>query len=349
MIASIKNPIIRKLILEKMFGEGKFMSLIKYNKKLQKIFDITLTDYKNFIQIIVDLFIIEPSKLKRSQNYFINFTKDRANYIIYFNDSNKKIEKNYFTPEDKVNKITVKLNYHVDNLSELFYIKNYGGFTCCDCIKTIDFILFNNKNIEDMSFMFYGCSALNNIYLFKVHTEKVKNMSYMFYGCSSLDNLDLSNFNTEKVTNMFCMFSKCSSLTKIDLKQFNTKNVVNMGNMFESCGKLEQLKNFNFTTNNTTNMSSMFEGCSSLSYINTSNFVTDKVYTFDYMFKGCVKLSLLDISGFRFNYNAEMREMFSGCDIILKEEMKKQNSHLKKEALLDDIEKYPPFRNIFFH
>ena len=223
MLLNIKSPTIRKLILQTFIENIRYMKLFKYSKNHQKKFDLSLTDYINYNPIIIELIPLNPEKLKRSKNYFINFKKQKKDFTIYFNDNKEKIDKNYFTPEDKVNKIKVKLNHHVKNLSEIFYITNYGNFNGCDFIKEINFLRYYKKNIEDMSFMFYGCSALVNINLSKIETSKVKNMSYMFYGCSSLTNLDLANFNTENVTNMSCMFSKCSSLTELDFSKFNIK------------------------------------------------------------------------------------------------------------------------------
>ena len=60
-------------------------------------------------------------------------------------------------------------------------------------------------------------------------------MSYMFYGCSSLKELFLTNFNTNKVTNMEGMFFDCSSLKELNLSNFNTNNVTNMKRMFTRC------------------------------------------------------------------------------------------------------------------
>ena len=51
-------------------------------------------------------------------------------------------------------------------------------------------------------------------------------MSYMFYGCSSLEELNLNNFNANDVTNMFRMFSECSNelIMKIKDKYNNIKD-----------------------------------------------------------------------------------------------------------------------------
>ena len=67
-------------------------------------------------------------------------------------------------------------------------------------------------------------------------------MSYMFYNCEALTNLFLSNFNTQNVTNMSYMFYNCKSLTNLNLSNFNTQNVTNMSNMFYNCEALINLK-----------------------------------------------------------------------------------------------------------
>ena len=51
-------------------------------------------------------------------------------------------------------------------------------------------------------------------------------MSWMFYKCSSLKELFLTNFNTNNVTNMKGMFSECSEDLKRKIKSEN-KNIKN--------------------------------------------------------------------------------------------------------------------------
>ena len=46
-----------------------YLNLIKYNKKLQKKFDISLKDYKSFKEIEIEII---PRYNKISQNIFIN-------------------------------------------------------------------------------------------------------------------------------------------------------------------------------------------------------------------------------------------------------------------------------------
>ena len=336
MLLNIKSPVISKLILEKYLLDDVCMKLFKYNKIHQKKFGLSFLDYKDYNPIKIELIPVEPNKLKRIHNYFINFKRYKNNFTVYFNDNKERTTREYFTKEDNIYKIKINIKHKTNDISELFYIKNYGVYAGCDCIKEIKFTKFLRNNIEDMSSLFYNCSTLTKIHFAEFHSENVKNMSYMFYGCSSLSILDLSKFNTEKVTNMFCMFSKCSLLSELDFKNFDTKNVVNMANMFEKCEKLNVLKNFNFITDNVTNMSSMFEDCSSLKFINVSQFFTFNVFSFEYMFKGCSQLSYLDITGFIFKSDAMMREMFSFCNENFIDEIKRQNPDLKEEAFYND-------------
>ena len=336
MLLNIKSPVISKLLLEKYILDDVYMKLFKYNKLHQKKFGLSFQDYKDYNPIKIELIPVEPNKLKKAHNYFINFKRNKKNFSVYFNDSKERTQKEYFTKEDNIYKININIKRKTNDISELFYIKKYGEFAGCDCIKEIKFTKFLRNDIKDMSSLFYNCSSLTKIHFAEFHSENVTNMSYMFFGCSSLSILDLSKFNTEKVTNMFCMFSKCSSLTELDFKNFDTKNVVNMANMFEKCEKLIVLKNFNFITDNVTNMSGMFVDCASLKFINVSQFFTFNVFSFEEMFKGCSQLSYLDITGFIFKNDANMREMFSSCNENFIEEIKQQNPYLKEEAFYND-------------
>ena len=50
-------------------------------------------------------------------------------------------------------------------------------------------------------------------------------MSYMFFGCSRLEELNLINFNSNNVTNMYGIFFENSRLDKLNFINFNTNNV----------------------------------------------------------------------------------------------------------------------------
>ena len=117
-----------------------------------------------------------------------------------------------------------------------------------------------------LSEFFNGCETLETISgLEYLNTAKVTNMSFMFYGCSALTSLDLTNFNTAKVTDMSYMFYGCSALTSLDLTNFNTAKVKFMDNMFNGCSALTTIyASDKFVTDNVSYGFDMFTGCKSL-------------------------------------------------------------------------------------
>ena len=88
---------------------------------------------------------------------------------------------------------------------------------------------------------FYGCSALEEIEgIANLNTSEVNDMRYMFYGCSSLTSLDLSGFDTQKVKYMDDMFRNCKNLKTIFVSDKFVTNVVNSSsNMFSGCTSIE--------------------------------------------------------------------------------------------------------------
>ena len=89
-----------------------------------------------------------------------------------------------------------------------------------------------NKNLQNMSAMFYNCYSLTSLNLSNFNTNNINNMSYIFYNCSSLTSLNLSNFNTNNVINMSYMFYNCYNLIPLDLSNFNINNVKYKDHMF---------------------------------------------------------------------------------------------------------------------
>ena len=125
-------------------------------------------------------------------------------------------------------------------------------------------IIFDRKDIKNMSSMFYNCSSLEEINFNKFNTDKVIDMSFMFFRCSSLKKLDLIKFNTINVTNMCGMFFGCSSLRKLDLSKFITIKTRNMCAMFFECSSLKELNFINFKNINDIGLDRIFYGCTSL-------------------------------------------------------------------------------------
>ena len=222
----IQSPIIMKKIFL-LLNKCKLLEIIRYNKALQNMLFIRKYNYqKEYSKIIIE---ITPKE--NIYDVFINNNNNYKSYHIFFNNKfEEEIKRNRINKTDEVSKIKIIIDDKIKSFK--------GLFNQCKCIKYINFIRFNRKNIINMGDMFCGCSNLEKINLSNFKTNKVTDMSYMFFNCSLLTELNLSTFNTKNVTDMSYMFSECSSLKNINLSSFNTYNVVEMTNMFSRCSGL---------------------------------------------------------------------------------------------------------------
>ena len=322
-LLNIRSKYILKKIFE-ILEENKILGIVKLNKQIQNLLNISLKNYRLYSQIEID---IKPKALPIGINMtFINIIDEnnKPYFHIFFNDSKKEEKRNYISGYDKINKIKIIIDYQISSF--------YGLFKNCIYIDTISFIQFKRKNINNMSYMFDGCSSLNELNISKFNTINVIDMSNMFSRCPSLKELDVSNFNTNKVINMASMFSKCSSLKKLNLSNFNTKNVVDMSGMFNLCSSLKKINISKFNTVNVTNMSSMFAYCSSLKELSILNFITKNVNNMSFMFCYCKSLKNMDVSSFYITSITNINYMFCRCPKKLKEKIRTQNKKIGEEA-----------------
>ena len=106
-IQSIKSIFFIRRLLN-ILHKKRMLEVAKYNKKIQKILDISLDDYKeysyNFTPIEIE---IKPAEVKGK---FINISnkEEEKYYHIYFNDSFEEIKKKYeLNGNDQVTKIKI--------------------------------------------------------------------------------------------------------------------------------------------------------------------------------------------------------------------------------------------------
>ena len=249
ILINIKNKVIFKII-SGFLRKNKLMNIIRYNKQIQKKFNINIDSYKKEAKIEIEI------KLENRFNTFIKMLNENCH--IYINET--KIERIKFYPELNENEtIKIVIDHNTISLCGLFKDMNF--------IKKIKFTKFNRKDIEDMSFMFNGCSILEELDLSRIYTNNVKDMRGMFYKCSSLKELNITNFNTEKVKDMSYMFCECTSLKELNLSNFNIKNVSYINYMFYKCLSLEKLDLSNFNFGKETYIYDLFSECTSLKTI----------------------------------------------------------------------------------
>ena len=293
-----------------------YLLLYKYNKNLQKKFELTKKDYKEYNQIEIEIIPIES--IKEDKNTIIHYFNNEKQYYHIFIDDKELNKRNYFRKKENVKKIKVLIDFEINSLKRLFH--------GCEYIKEINFVKFNRNNIIDMSFLFCDCFNLININLSKIRTNKVKYMNSMFANCRNIKQLKLSNFNTSNVERMDEMFEGCV-LFDLDLSNFNTSNVTNMNKMFFGCYNLKNLNISNFNTSKVNEMSHMFFYCSHLISLDVSSFNTSHVFTMEYMFGLCMSLIDLNIANFYIDDNTYVTNMFSCCspELVNKIKNKKIN------------------------
>ena len=113
---------------------------------------------------------------------------------------------------------------------------------------------------------FYQCSKLTAVTgIANLNTSAVENMAYMFSGCTTLPSIDLLDFDTRQVTKMDNMFQSCSSLTELDLSSFSYggSGTVSRGNMFNGCTNLASIYVIDLGATANTG-SGIFTGCNSI-------------------------------------------------------------------------------------
>ena len=125
----IRSNFILKNIFKNL-PQKTFLGIIKYNKSLQNKLSISINDYKDYNEIIIELI---PTNVDRYENTFINRTDDNKSFIhVFFNDNfESEISRNYITSSDHVGKIKIVIKWEVKSFKGLF--KN------CKCIKEIYF------------------------------------------------------------------------------------------------------------------------------------------------------------------------------------------------------------------
>ena len=156
-----------------------------------------------------------------------------------------------------------------------------------------------NKNVTDMSRMFYACISLEDVSgLSNLDVSNITNMEKMFANCRSLVDVSaLSEWDVSNVTNMMGMFFNCDLLVDVSaLSEWDVSNVLNMATMFNWCNSLVDISSLGkWDVSNVENMISMFYECRSLANISgLGNWDVSNVQAMNTMFSNC--RSLVDVS-----------------------------------------------------
>ena len=117
---------------------------------------------------------------------------------LYIDGQNWEINKNISSSSNRYINITMKWNNQFTNCSYMFY--------GCSTIEEIDLSKFDFSGVTNMSHMFHNCRGLRIVNLNNSRTSLVKDMSYMFHNCEYLSSINLYNFDTSSAINMSICF-----------------------------------------------------------------------------------------------------------------------------------------------
>ena len=174
-------------------------------------------------------------------------------------------------------------NYYMNEI--ITSIETFGnlGFTKLylqDAVNLVSVPASIPASVTDISFMFFGCSAINdpNISLWDV--SNVTNIDGLFYLASAF-NQPLNTWNISKATNLGGMFFYATSFNQ-PLNSWNTSNATSLNGTFLSAVAFNQPLN-SWNTSKVTNMFTTFSSAvafnQDISMWDTSN-VTDMTAMF---------------------------------------------------------------------
>jgi len=145
--------------LQKLFNNlsiKKTLDIIKFNKNIKDRINISIKNYKEYSEIYSSIEIeIKPVDNFKYGNFITIFEENENNYYhIYFDDNKEEIKRNILYRHEQIKTIKIIIDYQVKSFK--------GLFQYCNCIEYIYFKKFNRNNINNMEYMFSGCSSLKN-------------------------------------------------------------------------------------------------------------------------------------------------------------------------------------------
>ena len=169
IIKKLKSDYFLKIIFSNLL-KRKSLDIIKYNKYIKNRINISIKDYKEYSEIYSSI-ELEIKPVNNKYGKFINIDKKNEKFFhIYFNDNKEEVKRNYLNKNENVERLKIIIDYQVKSFEGLFE----------NCIENILFKKFFRNNINDMSYMFYGCSSLKEINLSNFNTSNVTYMGDFF-------------------------------------------------------------------------------------------------------------------------------------------------------------------------
>lgn len=192
-----------------------------------------------------------------------------------------------------------------DLQSKLSYMMFYG----CSNLDVTAIDSFNTTHgLDNMQYMFRGCTNLKKLYTTEWDVSNVKYMNYMFHTCTNF-NSDLSSWDVSSVKSMSYMLHSCINLNS-DISDWVVSSVTDMRYMFYNCSSFNSDISL-WNVESVIHMLGMFTNCSNFNS-DISDWVVSSVTSLAIMFNGCTNFNS-ELNDWDVSSVSNMNSVFRDC------------------------------------
>lgn len=190
-------------------------------------------------------------------------------------------------------------------------------FHGCSALSSITGLAgFSKTKLQDVSSMFYNCTALKSCDLSAWVTPALTKASYMLYGCTSLTSVKVAGWSAPKLEDATHMLRKCTALASVTFNGWNVPSLTAVAGLFYGCTSLTSVTLSGWTTGAIATASSMFRGCTKIASIDAHTLDLSACTSLADMFYGCIALTSLDLHGLTLTECTTCANMFYGCILL---------------------------------
>ena len=210
--------------------------------------------------------VIMP-EINSGDNYFMASYLSNGEEIKIFNPSRIGLKGDEFT----INEIDYNSN-GLRLIKEINDTNLENGIITSNRKGIINLLINFTKPLNNMDYMFEGCSKLLSIDLSHIESPSLNSMIYTFANCKNLENVNFTSVNTSKVELMDFLFVGCRKLTNIDgFNELNTSSLKKTAGMFFGCNSLVSANLSSFNLDGIEEQSGMFINVPSLKEVDLGN------------------------------------------------------------------------------
>ena len=166
----------------------------------------------------LDLSKFNTANVKNMSSMFYGCNKLSSLDLSKFNTANVMLMNSMFSGCNNLSSLTLSKSFNTASVLDMASM-----FSDCYNLSSLDLSNFKTKNVRSMNNMFYGCSALQTIYVsYNFVTKKVNSGADMFKGCTKLKGFIDYISNPDKTDHTYANY-KTGYFTELVGKNGNDK------------------------------------------------------------------------------------------------------------------------------